>query len=241
MSALLSNAQTPAPEGAYPNVLVELFSSEGCSSCPVADDFLKDIIRIADSTQSPVFCLDYHVDIWNRSGWVDRFSDTSFSRRQREYMVKSGQPALFTPMVFVNGGGAYPGAAKKEIGKAINRNLMTNPITKLEMKVSFIPTSSSLLIRYNAVGRIDSCTFNAVLAFKEVKSDITAGENAGKTLVHHHTVQSWKWQQITPSGKGEFQMQLPPGASLDNLILVGFVQHDPTWTVLTTEQLEFKK
>src|SRR6187431_3200043 len=101
--AVLTGKQLQAQEAqtqlVVPTVLVELFSSEGCSSCPQADQFLQEILTIADSAQAPVFGLDYHVDIWNKSGWVDQFSDTSFSRRQREYMVKNQQYALFTPMV----------------------------------------------------------------------------------------------------------------------------------------------
>src|SRR6478752_1769381 len=86
-------AQEAQSQLVVPTVLIELFSSEGCSSCPMADNFLQELLTIADSVQAPVFGLDYHVDIWNKSGWVDQFSDTSFSRRQREYMVKNKQQA----------------------------------------------------------------------------------------------------------------------------------------------------
>jgi len=87
-----------------PAVLVELFSSEGCSSCPYADQFLKELIDISDSSKSPVYVIDYHVVIWNRSGWVDPFSDSAYSIRQQEYLYKKKLSAMYTPMVFVNGG-----------------------------------------------------------------------------------------------------------------------------------------
>jgi hypothetical protein len=237
----VSFAQQPAPQKQlYPTVLIELFSSEGCSSCPAADEFLQELIARADSSRAPVFCLDYHVDIWNRTGWVDRFSDTSFSRRQREYMVKNGQHALFTPMMFVNGGGALPGAAKKEVATLINRNMSTLPKAILETKAGYIPGTHTLVVDYAITGEADSCSIHFVLAYKAIKSEVTAGENAGKTLVHHHTAKLWKQVDIDPSKKGKVSIALPEDVPLSNLMLVSFVQHDPSWKVYATDQLEFR-
>lgn len=223
----------------YPTALIELFSSEGCSSCVLADGFLKQIIDIADSTQTPAFCIDYHVDIWNRSGWVDKFSDTSFSRRQREYMVKSGQTALFTPMVFVNGKGAFPGGAKKEIGAAMNYELGANPTTQLTLKSGYISATRTLTTNYEITGKTDSCSINLVLAYKEVKNEVTGGENAGKTLIHHHTALKWQRADITAEKKGNIAITIPEGINVKDLMIIGFVQHERTWHILTSEQILF--
>ncbi|MES2780493.1 MAG: DUF1223 domain-containing protein [Bacteroidota bacterium] len=224
----------------YPTVLVELFSSEGCSSCPLADAFLKEMMGLADSNQVPIFFLDYHVDIWNQSGWVDKFSDTSFSRRQREYMVKTKQQALFTPMMFVNGGGALPGSAKKEVGQLINKNMNAEPQTQLMTRAGYVAASNTLILNYEIVGKMDSCNLNLVLAYKEVKSDITGGENKGQLLTHHHTVKKWKWFPIDPSKKGKIEMELPYDVKLSDLMLISFVQQEATWKVLATDQLMFR-
>lgn len=225
---------------AYPTVLIELFSSEGCSSCPEADAFLKELITIADSNNAPVFCLDYHVDIWNKSGWVDRFSDTSFSRRQREYMVKTGQRAMFTPMMFVNGGGALPGAAKKEVAKLINQNMSIAPKAGLVTRAGYVVQTNKLIVNYDITGKTDSCVLSLVLAYKEITSEVTAGENKGRTLVHHQTAKVWKEFNIDPSKKGKIEMDLPSDVPLSNLMLISFVQHVPTWTVYATDQLLFR-
>lgn len=224
----------------YPTVLVELFSSEGCSSCPLADAFLKEMMRFADTTRAPVFFLDYHVDIWNQSGWVDKFSDTSFSRRQREYMVKAKQEALFTPMIFVNGGGGLPGGAKKEVGQLINRNMDTTVQTQLSTRAGYVAATNTLILNYEILGKTDNCHLNLVLAYKEIKSDVTGGENKGQLLTHHHTVKDWKWFPIDKSKKGKIEMALPTDVKLSDLLLVSFVQHDPTWRVLATDQLLFR-
>ncbi len=228
--------QTPTM---YPSVLVELFSSEGCSSCPQADAFLQELIAIADSTQSPVYCLDYHVDIWNKSGWVDRFSDTSFSRRQREYMVKTNQMAMFTPMMFVNGQGALPGSAKKEIGKLINKEMGAAPKTSLMTKAGYVSQAKKLIVQYEIEGVTDSCNLHFVLAYRAIESVVTAGENMGKTLVHHQTAKVWKEVAIDPSKKGKVEIDLPLDIPLSNLMLMSFVQHQSTWRIYATDQLVF--
>jgi hypothetical protein len=97
------------------NVLIELFSSEGCSSCPIADAFMQEVIHLSDSTTSPVYVIDYHVDYWNKSGWVDPFSDSLYTKKQMNYALKKAEKNLYTPMAFVNGGNAHAGADKKGI------------------------------------------------------------------------------------------------------------------------------
>jgi len=237
---LLAVFQTQAQTPSYPTVLVELFSSEGCSSCLSADAFLNRIIEISDSTQSPVYCLDYHVDIWNRSGWVDRFSDTSFSRRQREYMVKSGQTALFTPMVFVNGQGGYPGGAKKDIGQAVNNELSKKPETQLRLKATYIAEKRMFNITYEVLGNIDSSSVNIALAHKSIKNQITGGENKDKTVVHHHTVIKWQRAEIDKLKTGTLLMQVPDELNITDLLMIGFIQHEPTWKIKATDQLIFR-
>jgi hypothetical protein len=233
-------AQETAEHPKYPTVLVELFSSEGCSSCPAADAFLMELLSIADSVQAPVFCLDYHVDIWNKSGWVDRFSDTSFSRRQREYMIKNKQQALFTPMMFVNGSGALPGNEKKAVSKLINENMRMRPMASLVTKAGYIEETNMLIVDFDIEGRIDSCSLQLVLAYKEIKSNITAGENIGQTLVHHHTAKYWEEVPLNGTKKGRIEIQLPVDVPVTQLMLVSFVQHQPTWKIYATDQLMFR-
>lgn len=241
LSVMLCNRlQAQQMQQTVPTVLIELFSSEGCSSCPMADQFLQELLTIADSVQAPVFCVDYHVDIWNQSGWVDRFSDTSFSRRQREYMVKTKQQAMFTPMIFVNGGGAIPGNAKSEVSKLINENMRTKPKTGLVAKAGYIQEINTLIVDYEIEGDIDSCSLQLVLAYKEIESKVTAGENAGQTLVHHHTAKTWKEVPLNGKRIGRTEIKLPDDVPFSNLLLVTFVQHQPTWKVLATDQLMFR-
>jgi hypothetical protein len=143
-------------------------------------------------------------------------------------------------MMFVNGGGGLPGSAKKEIGQLVNKNMNTEPQTQLITRAGYVAATNTLILNYEILGKMDSCNLNLVLAYKEVKSNITGGENKGQLLTHHHTVKDWKWFPIDPSKKGKVEMALPTDVKLSDLILISFVQHGPTWKVYATDQLSFR-
>jgi len=96
--------------------VVELFTSEGCSSCPPADALLG---RLVKEGQKRVYLLAFHVDYWDTPQWRDAFSDAKFSGRQQEYAKASGSRDIYTPQMVVNGGNGFVGSdeqvARKEI------------------------------------------------------------------------------------------------------------------------------
>jgi len=81
--------------------LVELFTSEGCSSCPPAEELAAEIQK--ESADRPVYVLAYHVDYWDHQGWKDRYSDPAYSQRQKDYSSWLGTSDIYTPQVVVNG------------------------------------------------------------------------------------------------------------------------------------------
>lgn len=224
-----------------PTVLLELFSSEGCSSCPLADAFMQEVLTLADSTGSPVYVLDYHVDIWNRSGWVDPFSDTLYSRRQLIYMDKVRQQALFTPMLFVNGKHGFPAGNKSEVGAAIFGALSNYGVGQLTINAAMLRDGKGVNVSYNINTDEDSLMLVLALAQRVIYSKVTSGENAGKTLTHHNTVRALKTIEITePTGYTSINMP-DENAELDNYILIGFIQNKNTWEVYATDELRFRK
>lgn len=237
------NAQTKSPaeiKDFQPAVLVELFSSEGCSSCPYADDFLSEVIYISDSSKTPVYVIDYHVVIWNRSGWVDPFSDTLYSLRQQEYMLKKKLTAMYTPMVFVNGGDKeLAGGDKRGIGRAIQEQLMKPSQHYIRTGVTGVENEDSLLVAYQTWGNLDSIELRVALVQREINNQVKGGENAG-LILHHHNVVKGIWSRKLTSREGMMKIPVDRNLNLDNFRLVIFLQHQGTWKVVAVDQLTFK-
>jgi hypothetical protein len=232
-------AQTSSEKLYQPAVLIELFSSEGCGSCPFADQFLKEVIHISDSSKSPVYVIDYHVVIWNKSGWVDPFSDSAYSLRQQEYVYRKNLKALYTPMVFINGSDKdYAGGDKRGIGMAIQSALSKPSKHYLRSRVTGVANEDSLLIAYQTWGNIDSMQLMAAFVQKEINSQVKGGENAGLVLHHHNVVRGIFTQHIKTS-EGMFKIPVNADLNLENFRIVLFLQHKRTWEVVATDQLNF--
>lgn len=235
-----AHAQPLTPPRFGPTVLLELFSSEGCEGCPYADEFMEEILRLADSTSSPVYVIDYHVDIWNRSGWVDPYSDSNYSKRQTEYMKRVGQQALFTPMLFVNGKLGLPAAAKNEVGSAIYRELSKYGEGQLTLNAALTRTADAINVSYNTNTLRDSLQLVLVLTERLIKNKVTSGENAGKLLTHHNVARILKIVDITDPA-GYAQLPLPSDPELTKYSLVGFLQNKNTWEIYATDELLFRR
>jgi hypothetical protein len=161
-------------------VLVEFYTSEGCSSCPQADVFAMQIRAIADSSKLQVHTIDYHVDLWNQSGWVEPFSDSLYTKRQEMMALANNQRAMYTPMVFVNGKGGLPAGAKNEVGKLIENFTRRPAAHYLLMSASWSPESKTMLFNYELNGKPDSLDIYFVLVQKEATSIPNAGEAPNK-------------------------------------------------------------
>jgi hypothetical protein len=232
--------KSEAQETYFPQALIELYSSEGCENCPAADAFMKEILHIADTFGQPVYVLDFHVDIWNRSGWVDPFSDSVNSKRQFFEALSVGQRAIFTPMVFVNGQGGIPGAAKKEVGAYLNTMLRKQRYHNLATNAMLVQGKSILGIDYTIDGNIDSVEIHFALVKKTVSSNVTAGDNKGKTLVHHNVVKVFK-SQVVKQKAGHFDLPVPdPNINLTDYGLVTFLQKQNGGNVYAVDELLFR-
>src|ERR1700730_7669529 len=118
------SAPAAGPDGRVP-VVVELFTSEGCSSCPPADAVLAKLARSQPVQNAHVIVLSEHVDYWNNLGWVDPFSSPQFRARQNDYARAFGVESVYTPQMVVNGRAEFVGddfrRASAEIEKAANQ------------------------------------------------------------------------------------------------------------------------
>jgi hypothetical protein len=177
--ALVAQAPRAATSASVP-VVVELFTSEGCSSCPPADAVLIDLVERQPIAGVQVIGLSEHVDYWDRQGWKDPFSDHVFTQRQTAYARASGSPDVYTPQMFVDGGAPFVGSDRAAALAAIRR-AASQP--KPEIDVSVAGTSSYAV----AIGPNRALAGAQVwLAIVEdgLSSNVTGGENSGRALRH---------------------------------------------------------
>ena len=221
------------------NVLIELFSSEGCSSCPIADAFMQEVIHLSDSTTSPVYVIDYHVDYWNKSGWVDPFSDSLYTKKQMNYALKKAEKNLYTPMAFVNGGNAHAGADKKGISVEITQNLSKPNPNFLKLGVSAEQGEDSLIVAYRFWGPMDSLELNIAFVQREINSAVKGGENANQILHHHNICRKLITTPLVKS-EGKTKIYVSPSINLDNFRIIGYVQNPRNLKIHGVDQLTFR-
>ncbi len=237
-------ADAHQPSGLSP-VLVELFTSEGCSSCPPADALLRQL----DAQPIPgvqLIVLSEHVDYWNHIGWKDPYSSRFFSDRQSAYARRLGSGTVYTPEMIVDGTREFVGSASKEAQKAIDQSRVE---PKLQIGLSDVALASGVLH-----GRIEIEMLTASLrsrsgdvyvavALNHAESQVLHGENQGRLLQHVAVVQTITKLGSLSRTKGFAQdaaLKLGEKADPANLRLIVFVQDPSSGRILgcTLQQLK---
>jgi len=165
-------------------VLVELFTSEGCSSCPPADALLRKINGVQTHTNELVVGISEHVTYWNQLGWVDPFSDQIYTQRQNEYGERFGLDSVYTPQVVVNGETQVLGSDGPAILKAVTKN--DHPSTVM-LKIDSVTRAdpAKLAVTFSIDGLAGhGVDVYAVITDDAATSSVARGENTGRTLQH---------------------------------------------------------
>ena len=200
--------------------VVELFTSEGCSSCPAADAVVAKIEK--ESADKPIYILAYHVDYWNRLGWKDVFSSAEFSGRQNMYANWLNLSSVYTPQVIVNGKTEFVGSQEGTLRNAIRNSLQKEPESNLTL--TNLKTGNNLLtLNYNT-NKAANNTLLIALVQKTATTVVKKGENEGRTLSHVQIVNNIQKIPLT-STKGEAKIALPHSFSTHNYEVIAFVQN----------------
>ncbi len=193
-------------------VVVELFTSEGCSSCPPADALLRSIAGKRTASGQIVVGISEHVTYWDRQGWKDPFSAEVYTQRQEGYRSRFGLDSSYTPQVVVNGERQVLGSDSSALLKAMGEtDHAPGP------KVGTIRIGSAVLdgdkvrVTYTASGGGGVDVF-AVVAEDTVTSEVARGENSGRTLSHVSVARSLKRVAGSADGR-ERTVELPSGAT----------------------------
>jgi hypothetical protein len=251
ISILLGAAVYAAPGGRVP-VVVELFTSEGCSSCPPADDVLVKLSRMQNVSNARVIVLGEHVDYWNNLGWVDPFSSPQFRARQNDYAQTFKVDSVYTPQMVVNGRAEFVGddmgRALSEIGRAAaqpsatvsvkaGRNATDQELVDLAVEIRDLPA-------INIRGKRGVAPVDVYLAVTEdnLTTDVKRGENSGHTLRHAAVVRSFGViGNMDPREKSELSLRptlkIPSTWKRKDLHAVVFVQDRSTRHILGAESI----
>ena len=174
-------------------VLVELFTSEGCSSCPPADLLLTRLVAEKTIGDAEVVALAFHVDYWNRLGWTDRFSSAAFTDRQHRYAAAWKTDRIYTPQAVVDGRLEFVGT---DVGRALDALKDAAARPHAEVTVTVPPAAAGTAARSATVaiappaGAAYSGDVLLAIAEDGLTSVVTAGENANRHLAHSAVVRA---------------------------------------------------
>ena len=207
-----------------PIAVVELFTSQGCSSCPPADKLLAQ--TKLNSKDKKVFLLSFHVDYWNRLGWKDPFSNKKFSERQAAYVSEMNLQSAYTPQMIVNGTTEFVGSDAKSLQKNIEKAL------SIKSTVEFINLSSEtnkaeITISFKLDGAYKNNKINIALISDKETTAIKAGENDGLTMVNENVVKYFTTENIMENGEGKITIPYK-NLTKENFKVIAFVQNQQT-------------
>ncbi len=208
-----------------PFAVVELFTSEGCSSCPAADTNLTAIINRSEKNNTRIFGLSYHVDYWNRLGWTDPFSLAKATERQQIYARVFSQNQVYTPQMIVNGKTQFVGSNTKQSRATITSALQAKPRSQVGVRVT---SSNSAFTATVKTRNTDSSDLILVaLVQHHGQQQVPRGENAGTNLKHSNIVRDFRVAELT-KGDPVIHFSRPDNIKPQQLKIVAFVQSRPT-------------
>lgn len=176
--------QKPVADEALRPVLVELFTSEGCSSCPPADELLRKLAGKRTDAGQLIVALSEHVTYWNGLGWTDPFSSEAFTQRQEIYGKRFHLESVYTPQAVVNGEREMLGSDAGAIVKAVQSATATG--TNGVHIVKAVASPGAVMITFSVTGPVpkEAASVYAVVADDMDTSSVARGENGGRTLMH---------------------------------------------------------
>ncbi len=178
-------------------VVVELFTSQGCVSCPAADAVLAELGQRDD-----VIALALHVDYWDYIGWRDSFADPVFTKRQKGYARSAGRRSIYTPQMMIGGRFDVVGSRPMKVMDAVQHAADLPPLARLDLSRQ----GDTLTIRADPLGPMPLTQVHVVRYTPKATVDITAGENEGRTVSYTHIAHGWQMLGLW-NGEAPLEMQ----------------------------------
>lgn len=233
----LTDDSPKVSKSAKQNVLVELFTSEGCSSCPPADKALAFLQEQQPVRNAEVITLGYHVDYWDYIGWKDIYAKRDYTKRQQDYAETFRLSSSYTPQMVVDGSLEFVGN---------NSNKATNAITSSTQnqkgEIELTRTGEKLSIKITGLPKHSDSTVFLAIAEDNLKSDVKRGENSGSKLVHQAVVRELSATGLITanqtSANFEANVNLKSDWKKQDVKFVVFVQENESKKVLGVNQIK---
>jgi hypothetical protein len=218
--------KNPAPKQRSGIAVIELFTSEGCSSCPAAD---REVEKISHLYPGNVYALGFHVDYWNYIGWTDSFSSEAYSARQKSYADKLNTRQVYTPQVIINGEKQFVGSNKSDLISAIKEELNKN--TNAEISLSANKENNDRIhVKYTTKGDKESL-LNIALVQLEAATNVKRGENKNRLLHHINIVRELQTISAKRNMQGTVTFEIPYGLAAKDLEFIAFLQNKNNWQI----------
>jgi len=216
--------------------VVELFTSEGCSSCPPADRLLSTLVEEARSEDRPIYALSFHVDYWNHLGWEDPYSDPAYSDRQRTY-AQALDDRVYTPQAIINGRKVLVGSREREVRSAIQSALSTPASVPPRLRLqSDAATSPS--VRVGLPEAPEEAAVHVALVERGLSQSVDRGENAGRTLRHANVVRAFK---TVPAAESQVvSLNAPSSLDPSDASVIAYVQDRGSMQILGAARVELR-
>lgn len=205
-------------------VVVELFTSQGCSSCPPADAILAEL-----GDREDVIALALHVDYWDYIGWKDVFAHNAFTKRQKAYARTGGWKMIYTPQMVINGVDDVVGSKPMELTDLIRKHAAKPSHVDLDVTRD----GAEIVIRAESARSVRPCDIHVIRYDPQEQVKITRGENAGRVLTYTNIARSWdvvaRW-----NGQGTYEGRVRVG---DGAPVVVIVQDPDTGHIVAASRL----
>lgn len=199
--------------------VIELFTSEGCSSCPAADEAVAEIQKKYNSN---VHVLCFHVDYWNYLGWKDEYSDAVYSERQQRYASAFGLQSIYTPQAIVNGEKEFVGSDRALLSRSVEKALSND--NEVHVKIT-AETDNGKPVKVNYEAPINNSTeLNIALIQLNAETEVKRGENKGRILKHINIVRAFRSILLNKAGNGTLEFEMPAVLTKLNCKIIAYLQ-----------------
>ena len=213
-------------------VVLELFTSQGCSSCPPADKLVGTY-----SSKENVIPLSFHVDYWDRLGWKDPFSSHGYS--QRQYMYASALHSnVYTPQLVINGNAEMVGSDANKISSTLHKVFSEEADASLAISKTELE-NGKININFDVEGNIQNSVLNIAVIEKKTVTPIKAGENGGVTLTDYNVVRSFETLNKFETGENNASIDFPSTLKSANRAVVLYLQQKKDNHILAAGKADF--